>query len=109
MFGHSNKTEPEAGNCPICDAEVGLDPTKKFGEETCSNCGEVVWLVRFSHGMMAFKPAERVRQRSPQAVLAEYLGVDESKLENQAELDLGIDSLDFVELVMELEEETMGV
>ena len=109
MFGHSHTTDTEAGNCPICDAEIGLDPTKKFGEARCTSCGEVIWLIRFSHGVMAFKPAERVRQRSPQAVLAEYLGIDESKFENQAELDLGIDSLDFVELVMELEEETAGV
>lgn len=46
--------------------------------------------------------AERVTN-----IVAEQLGVDKGKISNETsfELDLGADSLDIVELVMELEEE----
>lgn len=109
MFGSSPSQQSEPGTCPTCDAQATIDPSLWFGETKCSNCGELLWLIRFNHGLMAFKPSERVKQRQLQEVLAEYVGVEPAKLDPQGEMDLGIDSLDFVELVMELEEEEAPV
>ena len=104
MFSDKQSSN-ETGDCPICNGDVGIDPSLWFGETTCPNCGETLWAVRFTHGLIAFKPSEKVRERTLEEVLSEYLGIEQAKLDPRVELDLGIDSLDFVELVIELEEE----
>ena len=105
MFDTAKNHEGEPGTCPICSAEVRIDDSLWFGETACPGCGEHLWLIRFNYGLVAFKPSESVKQRGIPNVLSEYLGIDESKIKPDSELDLGIDSLDFVELVMELEGE----
>ena len=108
MFGFSESSEIDPGLCPVCDTKVAIDPTLWFGETRCPNCGHEVWLIRFSHGYMSFKPSEEAKLRTLNGVIAGYLGVEPGEVDPRSELDLGIDSLDFVELVMELEEEAVS-
>jgi acyl carrier protein len=80
-----------------------------FGDATCPHCGQLLWFLRISSGvrLYAYSQADEVRDRVIKK-LADQLGVDESKVTGDLSYlkeELGADSLDTVELVMELEEE----
>jgi acyl carrier protein len=66
--------------CPICGKEAALEPSFPGGDSTCPSCGHLLWWFRDRFG--------------------EGVSWHTSFLD-----DVGADSLDMVELVMELEEE----
>lgn len=112
MSGVSSRT-PEGwpGRCPVCEKPVHLEPSEPFGDAPCPHCGS---LLRFIHvggelRLLDEETAERLRGRL-RAWIAEQLGVPEAKIgdEWQALKDLGLDSLDLVELFMEIEDEDAG-
>jgi acyl carrier protein len=74
--------------CPICGQVANLEPSYPDGDSVCPACGHLLWLFR-----------DRVFQASGAA--KELI-----KFETSLRDELGIDSLDLVELIMELEEET---
>jgi acyl carrier protein len=69
--------------CPICENVVRVEPSGPIGDAPCPRCGSLLLYV------------------------AESLGISPEKLSLETSFtnDLGADSLDTVELVMELEEE----
>ena len=75
---------------------------------TCPNCGSLLWFLNLPSQPRVF---ERSRSRGIRdrviAIVAEQLGVDPEKITQRTSLvnDLGADSLDTVELIMQLEEE----
>src|SRR5215471_18455527 len=73
--------------CPICGNTSALVPSFPGGDAVCPACGQLLWVVR-DH-------AERAG-----------LSVGELHLDARWSDELGVDSLDLVELVMELEETT---
>jgi acyl carrier protein len=83
----SRTPEGEPRRCAICGGLVATEPSQPLGDSVCPRCGAL--LVQFRD------------------TLAVKLGVEEDKLLADVSFtrDLGMDSLDTVELVMELEEE----
>jgi acyl carrier protein len=73
--------------CPLCGQESSLEPSFPGGDSTCPNCGHLLWWFRDRLGISA--------DLSP-----EMFAFDSSLMS-----DLGLDSLDLVELIIELEEE----
>ena len=77
--------------CPICGKTALLEPCYPGGDTVCPSCGHLLWTVR-----------DRLARR-----LGDNLGVNREQITFATLLseDLGADSLDLVELTMELEEE----
>jgi acyl carrier protein len=85
----SQLTNPEgpANYCPICKQLVHADPSTPTGDAPCPRCGHLLWWF-----------GETLSQSfgiSPEQVTSNTSFVD----------DLAADSLDVVELIMELEDE----
>jgi acyl carrier protein len=82
----SRTPEGTPHECPLCGAVSKLEPAFPGGDAVCPACGQLVWWFRDRYG-------ERLAR-----MLEEYW------LEGSFEV-AGLDSLDIVEVVMELEEE----
>ncbi|MGC3970830.1 MAG: acyl carrier protein [Pirellulales bacterium] len=82
----SRTPEGEPYRCPICDDVSNVEPSFPGGDACCPRCGHLLWWFR-----------DRLSQSS--GVAAEYI------LPHMSLAELGADSLDVVELVMEIEEE----
>jgi acyl carrier protein len=67
-------------NCPICGKIAALEPSYPGGDAICPSCGQLLWWFRDRFG-------------------------ETVELSSSLRDDLGTDSLDGVELVMELEDE----
>jgi len=87
---------------------VIVEPSVFIGDATCPRCGQLLWFIQTSEATRIFdaQPSSTTRDRIID-IVANQLGVDREKIPNNATWlnDLGADSLDTVELVMELEEE----
>lgn len=86
MTVSSRTPEGMPHECPLCGALSNLEPAFPGGDAVCPACGQLVWWFR-----------DRLGERL--ALALESLSLDDPLK------DLGLDSLDVVELVMELEEE----
>src|SRR5579885_2489359 len=104
----SSRTPEGAPNrCPVCGGDVRIEPSVPFGDAPCPKCGTLLWFVGFTNETRLFfeyEAAEEIRERVIE-VLAGHLGVSRQQLESDPALLEKMDSLDLVELVMELEEE----
>jgi acyl carrier protein len=79
----SRTPEGVPNRCPICNAIISIEPSDTSADAPCPSCGHLLWF------------------------LGDRLGVDKGQLTRSTSFieDVGADSLDIVELVMELEEE----
>ena len=95
--------------CPFCRRPVAVDQSDYFGDVPCRSCGEPLFFVKVGQDAMLYgnPAAARLRERIV-GVIAMQLGVDKEKVTPKTSFidDLGADSLDLVELVMELDEES---
>jgi hypothetical protein len=100
MTVSSRTPEGRPNRCPICGRAIRIEPSQPFGDAPCPACGTLLWFVTGEEGARFVEPeaaglidlvAARLKI-SPDAVRAGRLR------------DLRLDSLDLVELVMELEE-----
>jgi acyl carrier protein len=73
--------------CPVCGKTAAIEPSYPGGDSCCPSCGYLLWWFR-----------DRLSREAGSAT--EQITLASSLLHN-----LGNDSLDTVELVMELEEE----
>lgn len=93
MTVSSRTPEGYPRRCPICGAQTNLQVSQATGDAPCPRCGHLLW-------------ASAVMFETFQRRFAESLGVAPEKITPGLSLaNLGADSLDTVELVMELEEE----
>ena len=104
----SRTPEGVPNHCPICDGAVWIEPSQPPGDAPCPNCGTLLWFYE-SSTEIRIHPAEladAIRERLAE-FFGESLGVDKNEVTDASSFvdDLGHDSLDTVELVMELEEE----
>ena len=108
MIISSRTPEGEPNHCPICGKDVCIDPSPFFGDATCPNCGSLLWFLKMPGEHVVFERtlSGSIRERVIE-LLAKQLGVDRERITADTSFvnDLGADSLDMVELVMELEEE----
>jgi acyl carrier protein len=79
----SRTPEGIPNRCPLCGAEVCIEPSQPAGDAPCPRCGHLLWF------------------------LSDRFGVSSDRLNRSTSFieAIGADSLDVVELVMELEEE----
>ena len=91
MIISSRTPEGEPNHCPLCGADVRIEPSVLFGDAPCPNCGHLLWfLSRPGESLLyEYESSRSIRDRVREAM--EKLGV--------------ADSLDVVEIVMALEEE----
>lgn len=100
--------EGQPGKCPLCDAAIVVELSVLFGDAICPQCGHLVWFFQAAEVTHVFDSQKSVPSRERVSdIVAERLGVDSDLIVNNPTFvsDLGVDSLDLVELVMELEEE----
>lgn len=104
----SRTPEGSPNHCPICGAEVVIEPSLFFGDAPCPACGTLLWFCASSSGdRLFFDHASSLPLRERlKALVREHLGVVPDAIAEKIDWEkLGADSLDMVELVMELEEE----
>ena len=73
--------------CPVCRKVSCVEPSYPGGDACCPSCGHLLWWFR-----------DRISRRT--GVAPERISLSSSFTE-----DIGADSLDVVELIMELEED----
>ena len=103
----SRTPEGLPNKCPLCGASVRMEPSVPAGDAPCPACGGLLWFAIVQDETLLFDAAETAPIRDAvQKLFGEHLGVGPDKLSPDLRLsDLAADSLDTVELVMELEEE----
>lgn len=82
----SRTPEGTPHRCPICGEVANLEPSYPGGDSVCPACGHLLWQFRDK--------------------VFEINGIDKDliKFETSLREGLGVDSLDLVELIMEIEE-----
>ena len=95
-------------HCPICDTSIRIEPSQPPGDAPCPKCGTLLWFFDTSAGMRFYKSetVAPLRDKIIQ-IICENLGVNKERVTPTTSYleDVGADSLDIVELVMELEED----
>ena len=108
MTNFSPKPDGGPARCPLCQSNLAVEPSVFIGDATCPNCGQHVWFLATPEEIRVFSTDAngKLRDRLIHAI-AEHIGVARDKVANNPKLfdAVGADSLDTVELVMELEEE----
>jgi acyl carrier protein len=107
MTSSSRTPHGAAGHCPVCEAAVPLQPSHPYGHTACPQCGAMLWFRRGPAGFW-FHDEQKVWpiRKKVQEIVGENLGVEPQRLTDSSLFiqDVGADTLDIVELVMELEE-----
>lgn len=103
----SRTPEGTPNHCPLCGGEICVEPTRPPGDAPCPNCGTLLWFYRDASGARFFPSDEvdAIRERII-STICDNLGVKREAVRLDGPFhDIVVDSLDVVELVMELEEE----
>lgn len=100
----SRTPEGQPNQCPLCGASVQIEPSQPSGDAPCPACGHLLWFHRRDDGLYVLDHAdvEAFAER-----IAAVFGLDPVQLLTAETFldDMGADSLDTVELLMDLEEE----
>jgi acyl carrier protein len=93
--------------CPFCGALL-VSPSERSGSVPCASCQRPLWYTKAPDGVWFHDPAEvaAIRERVVR-VLSRQLGMAPERITDAMTFteDIGADTLDIVETVMELEEE----
>ena len=93
MTVSSRTPEGLPSDCPLCGAKTNIEFSHPAGDAPCPNCGHLLWA--------SSQLVQSVTQR-----YADVLGTKPGVFNANTRFgDLGADSLETVEMVMELEEE----
>ena len=108
MNSPTNNHKATQNRCPLCDADIRVDSTALFGDFECPECNEKLWFLTAADSARFFEH-ESSRELQGQAIgfIAQRMEVDEGKLREDPSIlnDLETDSLEALELLMDLEEE----
>jgi len=102
----SRTPEGDWNQCPVCQNEVRIEPSRLFGDATCPVCGSLLWFFAAS-GEARFlerDQGERLDSRL-RGLIAERLGINPDAVRDGDWEKLGINSLELVELIMEFDED----
>jgi acyl carrier protein len=99
----------------VCGAYVQVEPSRPPGDAPCPNCGTLLWF-NFAVGGAWFYEASRLEPIFDRLreILAPYLIVEKEHItlatsvrrpDDPYSRDVGIDSLDLIEVVMNVEDE----
>jgi acyl carrier protein len=85
-----------------------MEPSLPSGDAPCPRCGTLLWFIKTKDGLH-YHEAERIvpiKQKIMDAIRRTCLGVAQKEILYSTFIkNIGADSLDIVELIMELEEE----
>lgn len=87
MTVSSRTPEGEPHRCPVCGNSSAVEPSYPEGDSCCPTCGQLLWWFR--------DRLSRDAHLAPETITLSSLFIN----------DIGANSVDMVELVMELEEE----
>lgn len=111
MSGAIASRTPEGwpNRCPVCGAEIRIEPSQPTGDAPCPQCGVLLWFRDSPEGVRCYEASliESIRKRLA-AFVGQMLGVAPllaADSQTFLEESLIAESLDAVELVMELESE----
>jgi acyl carrier protein len=109
MTGIISSRTPEGSpnHCPMCDTIICIEPSHPAGDAPCPNCGTLLWFFNTSAGMRFYESEAVAPLRDTiLQTICENLGVNKEQVNPTTSFlqDVGADSLDLVELVMELGE-----
>jgi acyl carrier protein len=92
MTVSSRTPEGIPSRCPLCDARAPIEFSEPAGDATCPNCGCLIWrsadVLDFVRQSIARSNSIPLEDLQPATLFESYHG----------------DSIDFIELVMELED-----
>lgn len=104
----SGASDRDSARCPSCNAKIHIESAILFGDATCPTCEASFGFVQFSNDVRFFDPEiePSIREHLIK-ILSARLHVELDQITNHSDLldQLKLDSLDQVELIMELEEE----
>src|SRR5713101_4986302 len=104
----SRTPEGEPNYCPICKSLISIEPSHPPGDAPCPKCGHLLWFGETSSGMHCYdREAVTMILERLRRILAERLALSADDVTWSAPFlqEVGADSLDLVELVMDLESE----
>jgi hypothetical protein len=108
MIALSRTPEGTPNPCPVCKKTLEIEPSMPFGDAPCPHCGCLLWFIAAESDVRFYRyeQSAALRERVIR-VFANLLGVEEDVVRPNPNSwnEMGADSLDLVELVMELEEE----
>ncbi|MDB5348752.1 MAG: phosphopantetheine-binding protein [Schlesneria sp.] len=96
----SRTPEGSPQDCPICGQAVCVEPSLPFGDAPCPACGTLLWFVVTDQETRWLNPTSDTLSQ----LLLDRFGITLDMLRTRSIKNLPIDSLDLVELVMELED-----
>lgn len=107
MTVSSRTPEGQPSTCPLCQAHVAVEPSILIGDATCPCCGHLLWFLQTGDAVQLIDAIQyQPLKNRLLEVIASQLGLDHDKVANNPALHrMGVDSLDLVELVMELEDQ----
>lgn len=99
--------EGVSNQCPLCRKSIDGQPATPSGDLACPHCGGALWFVRTGAGLRYHdaKVAAPVRDCILDAVSRKFELARDALTGVETFADLGADSLDVAELIMELEED----
>ncbi|NND97110.1 MAG: hypothetical protein HKN47_07270 [Pirellulaceae bacterium] len=107
---HPSKEKPivHQDRCPLCEAEVHVEPTALFGDMNCPSCDQKLWYLNAADSARFFEhqTSGELQDRAI-SFIAERLEVDKTQLAANPKMinELETDSLEALEMIMDLEEE----
>ena len=110
MTVSSRTPEGQPNKCPVCAAQIRIEPSLPWGDAPCPSCGHLLWFVKHPNGHQFHnEQTANIRKTELRHFIARQLGISVEKIPHKLnEIDfnlLGADSLDAVEIIMMLEEE----
>lgn len=97
----SRTPEGTPNHCPVCGHAFRIEPSQPFGDAPCPACGSLLWFSFVGERPQYFDPeAAGIAE-----LVAARLGISPDAVRSGRLDELGLDSLDVVELVMELEDQ----
>ena len=78
----SRTPEGQPSLCPLCGAEVVVEPSSLFGDATCPICGSLLWYLNFVGDQPRVFDRDRSRGLRERviAIIAGQLGVDADQI-----------------------------
>jgi acyl carrier protein len=108
VVASSRTPDGTPNHCPICKQAVQIEPSLPFGDAPCPHCGCLLWFIAAESDIRFYSDEQSAALREKVVrTFAGFLGVDEDAVRRNPNIwnESGADSLDMVELVMELENE----
>lgn len=105
----SRTPEGEPNHCPICRSEIVIEPSQPFGDAPCPSCGHLLWFIGVGEQYHWFDlESDELREQVLRLIRANPMkasSIIQERLQRDNSERLGnLDSLELVELVMELED-----